>query len=325
MSLTTPDVIALLILDVLFVFFAIISFLLSIRIVKHWDLGSTSSLQYSLEKQSYLVATVIKYLFFLKLPLFIYFVFTLDLIANVIPGAMCAAGVVNATPYGFYLFIIKIINLYLFGIWLALHHYDIQHPNYPYTRLKFALFILIFFLFISEIILEVMMFSAIDPHVIVSCCGTLFCAIETSHVSTFLVLPNWLILATFYSSFIVLLFFYYLKNSFVFALANIIYLATALISLIAFFSTYVYQLPTHNCPFCLLQSDYYYIGYLFYSSLFAGTFFGIGSFVINAATGAKTKEKLDFWFKLSILFNLAYLIMVSLYPVVFYIKNGVWL
>ena len=80
----------------------------------------------SIEKQSYLVATVIKYLFFLKLPLFIYFVFSLDLIANVIPGAMCAAGVVNATPYGYYLFILKIINLYLFGIWLAIHHYDMQ-------------------------------------------------------------------------------------------------------------------------------------------------------------------------------------------------------
>lgn len=321
MSLTTPDVIALLILDVLFIFFAIISFFLSIRIVKNWDISSTSSLQYSLEKQSYLVATVIKYLFFLKLPLFIYFVFTLDLVANVIPGAMCAAGVVNATPYGFYLFIIKIINLYLFGIWLALHHYDIQHPDYPYTKLKFAFFIVIFFLFMAEITLELMMFSAIDPHVIVSCCGTLFCAIETSHVSSFLVLPEWVILSVFYGSFILLFIFYYAKKIFFFALANILYLATALISLIAFFSTYVYELPTHNCPFCLLQSDYYYIGYLFYSSLFIGTFFGVGSFVINAAT----REKVDFWFKLSMLFNLCYLVLVSLYPVIFYLKNGVWL
>lgn len=321
MSLTTPDVIALLILDVLFVFFAIISFLLSIRIVKNWNINSTSSLQYSLEKQSYLVATVIKYLFFLKLPLFIYFVFTLDMISNVIPGAMCAAGVVNATPYGFYLFILKLTNLYLFGIWLALHHYDIQHPDYPYSKLKFAFFIFIFFLFMAEIILEVMMFSAIDPHVIVSCCGTLFCAIETSHVSSFLVLPDWIILSTFYGSFILLLIFYYLKNILIFALANILYLATALISLIAFFSTYVYELPTHNCPFCLLQSDYYYIGYLFYSSLFVGTFFGVGSLVINAAT----RQKVDYWFKLSMFFNFCYLILVSLYPVLFYLRNGVWL
>jgi len=321
MSLTTPDVIALLILDVLFVFFAIIAFFLSIRIVKSWDLDSTSSLQYSLEKQSYLVATVIKYLFFLKLPLFIYFVFTLDLIANLIPGAMCAAGVVNATPYGFYLFIIKIINLYLFGIWLALHHYDVQHPSYPYSKQKFVFFIFIFFLFMAEIILEVMMFSAIDPHVIVSCCGTLFCAIETSPVSSFLVLPDWLILSIFYTSFMLLLIFYYLRYIVAFALANILYLATALISLIAFFSTYVYELPTHNCPFCLLQSDYYFIGYLFYSSLFLGTFFGIGTFVVNTAT----KEKVDFWFKLSMLFNLCFLILVSFYPVVFYLKNGVWL
>ena len=174
MSLMTPDVIALLMLDVLFVCFAIIAFFLSLRIIKHWDSDSTSSLQYSLEKQSYLVATLIKYLFFLKLPLFIYFVFTLDLVALVIPGAMCAAGVVNATSYGFNVFIFKLINLYLFGIWVALHHYDMKRPDYPYSRLKFIFYVLIFFLFMAEVVLEVMMFSAIDPHVIVSCCGTLY-------------------------------------------------------------------------------------------------------------------------------------------------------
>jgi len=321
MSLVTPDVIALLMLDVLFICFAIIAFFLSLRIIKHWDSDSTSSLQYSLEKQSYLVATLIKYLFFLKLPLFIYFVFTLDLVALVIPGAMCAAGVVNATPYGFYVFIFKLINLYLFGIWVALHHYDMKQPDYPYSRLKFIFYALIFFLFMLEIALEVMMFSALDPHVIVSCCGTLFCAIETSPVSSFIVLPHWIILSAFYGSFVTMLIFYHLKNVFAFAIANILYLTMALIALIAFFSTYVYELPTHNCPFCLLQSDYYFIGYFFYGTLFVGTFFGIGSLIVHFLT----KEKVEAWLNWSVLFNLCYLILVSLYPIIFYLRNGVWL
>ena len=43
---------------------------------------------------------------------------------------MCAAGVVDATPYGTYLFILKILNIYLFGFWLVLHYLDIKKHNF---------------------------------------------------------------------------------------------------------------------------------------------------------------------------------------------------
>ena len=115
----SPEVLAMLILNTIFLLFGTIAFILSVKIFLQWDLNSTTKLQYSLEKQSFLTATIIKYIFLIKLPLFLFFIFTLDKISNLLTGAMCAAGVVDATQFGTYLFILKILNIYLFGFWLV--------------------------------------------------------------------------------------------------------------------------------------------------------------------------------------------------------------
>jgi len=52
-------------------------------------------------------------------------------------------------------------------------------------------------------------------------------------------------------------------------------LAVALASVVSFLSLYVYQLPTHHCPFDMLQRGYSFIGYPMYASLFAAAVFGV--------------------------------------------------
>ena len=146
----TPEVLAIMILNVIFAFFGIIAFVLSVKIFLGWNPDSVSQSQYRLEKQSFLTATIIKYIFVVKVPLFLFFIFTLDKISNVLTGAMCAAGVVDATAYGTNLFILKIINLYLFAYWLVLNSEDVKHENQPYTKMKFGIFIVAFFLFIRS-------------------------------------------------------------------------------------------------------------------------------------------------------------------------------
>lgn len=321
MTILTPDVLAILILDFIFLFFSFIALILSFRIVLRWDITKSTPLQYSLEKESYLVATIIKYIFVLKIPLFLFFIFTLDKLSNVIPGAMCAAGVVNATVYGFYLLILKIINLYLFGFWLLLHHFDMKREDYAFVKIKFWLFIFIFFPFLIEIILEVLMFYNINPAKIVSCCGTLFSAAKSSSISSLMKLPHFLVVGAFYANFFLILLFYFLKRDFLFALFNFTFLFISILSLISFFSTYVYELPTHHCPFCLLQKDYYYVGYFLYIFLFIGTFFGMA----NAFIKIFIKRRISIWYNLSLIFNTFYVILITIYPIVYYIKNGVWL
>ncbi len=175
----TPEILTIFILNGIFLVFGTLAFILSVKIYLGWNIESTTQKQYNLEKQSFLTATIIKYIFAVKLPLFLFFIFTLDKISTVLIGAMCAAGVVDATSYGIYLFVFKIINLYLFGFWLMLHNLDVSNEHLPYTKIKFGFFSVIFFLFIVEIIIETMMFLSIDPAKMVSCCGTLYSSTAT--------------------------------------------------------------------------------------------------------------------------------------------------
>ena len=147
----TPEIIALLTLDMLFLFLGSIACVISLGMVWRWDADATTSLQYTLEKRSYLVSVIIKYLFIIKLPLFLFFIYTLDKLSDIITGAMCATGVVNAVDFGFYLTTLKLINLYGFGFWLLVHHADMKHIQMPYTRMKLWLFILLFIPLIAEI------------------------------------------------------------------------------------------------------------------------------------------------------------------------------
>ncbi len=315
-----PEVLAILILDSLFLLFSSVAFVLSVKIFLKWDMNATTKEQYSLEKQSYLGATIIKYIFAIKLPLFLFFIFTLDKISTLLTGAMCGAGVVDATDYGSYLLILKLINLYIFGLWLTLHYLDIKSPTLPYTRLKFEFFMVAFLFLLTEILLEVVMFSSIDIDKMVSCCGTLYSSSSTSAIAGIFSIDRTVLLALFYGNFLLMAVFYYMKHSYLFAISNLSFIITALISLIQFFGTYIYELPTHHCPFCFLQSDYYYVGYLIYGLLFLGTFYGMRVGVVKILGEEKGASM-----KLSLLFNFAYVVLVTAYVVGYFVRSGVWL
>lgn len=317
----TPEIIALLLLDGLFLLFGSIAFVLSVRIYLKWDFDSSSELQYSLEKQSYLVSVVIKYIFTLKLPLFLFYIFTCNKLSAIITGAMCAAGVVNSVSFGLYLLIFKLLNLYLFGLWLLLNRADLNEERQPYTRLKFLLFGLAFFFLITELLLEISFFSSLNISKIVSCCGTLFSAVSTSYLSLLFHVDKMILVGFFYFFLGLVGLGFWLKNKAVFIFANALYLIFAVVTLIVFFSTYVYELPTHNCPFCLLQKEYYGVGYWLYISLFIGTFYGMCGGILTLIT----KGDMAHFYRVSLLFNTLYALSVSLYPLLYVMRNGVWL
>lgn len=311
----TPEILTLMLINIIFVVFAFIAFVLSIKIVRKWDSDASTKLQYQLEKQNFLNATLIKYIFWFKIPLFLFFVFTIDKLSDIITGAMCAAAIVDATPYGIYLFIIKILTLYLFGMWLILHYIDIKEERPRFIKTKYILFITIFPLFIVEIILEILLFGELDTSKILSCCGTLYSNATGSYIQNLFVVPTPLLLGVFYGNFLLLTLFYFLKNRYLYALTGGVFVIVALMSLILFFGTYIYELPTHHCPFCFLQKEYFYVGYLIYSLLFLGTFYALVSGVLDHFKNMK----------ISYVFILSYVIVISLYPSLFYLRNGVWL
>lgn len=318
--LLTPEVLTINILNLLIFIFASIAFYYSIKIVLKYDYNATTTLQYNLEKRSYLVAIIIKFIFYIKILLFIFFVFTLDNISNILPGAMCAAGVVNATVYGNYLLILKIINLYIFGYWLVLNNEDMKSEKQIYLKLKFKVYIFAYFLLILEIGLETIMFLSINPTSLVDCCGSIFSTTDGSYMARLLSTSPSILLSLFYAVYAFIIFAYIVKNKYLFSLMNLLFVIIALISLISFFGTYIYELPTHHCPFCMLQKDYNYIGYFLYIFLFSGTFFGI---IIGVILFKKEEENRKY--KISLFFTTLYVLFVSYYPLAYFLKNGVWL
>jgi len=316
----TPEIITLTVLNFLFAIFATIAFVNAFKIVLYYNADATTPYQYALEKKSYLSATIIKFIFYVKIPLFIFFIYTLDNLSNILPGAMCAAGVVSATTYGTPLLFLKILNLYIFAFWIVLNDEDMKYEAQPYLKKKFFLFCVAYFLLLGEIVLESVMFGAMDINSVVDCCGAIFSTTSQTYLAEILGAPSIFLLGFFYGIFILMVVFFFVKNRFIYSFLNILFVIIALITLIAFFGTYIYEQPTHHCPFCLLQSDYNYIGYFLYIVLFVGTFFG---FIIGIVD-FKEKELLR-RFRISLVYNSIYVVIVSYYPLAYYIKNGVWL
>jgi hypothetical protein len=66
----------------------------------------------------------------------------------------------------------------------------------------------------------------------------------------------------------------------VLAVSGTLALPVSVAALISFIALYFYELPTHHCPFCILQREYGYVGYLIYATLLLGGIAAAGSWVL---------------------------------------------
>ena len=292
-----------------------IAFFKSLFIVKNYNINASTSLQYSLEKSSYLVITIIYLSLIIKLLLLPFFTYILNSLADLIPGAMCGAGVISANSYGEPLMVLKIFIVILTMLWLTLNAEDLRSKNFVYFKSKMIFFWLIYLLSISETLLEILFFinlSTVNP---VSCCSTLYVNAQGSNPLPFNISTIELVIS-FYTLSIFIITAAYFRQKYILALLAIVYTYISHLSIVYYFSTYVYQLPTHKCPYCLLQSDYYYIGYFIYASLIIATFYALSSALFSFDTKALRK---------SIIFYTLFLFLVSINFILYLIINRTFL
>jgi len=316
----SADIITIGVVDSIIVVLSTLAFFISLEIVVFWDSNSREGLQYRLQKRNYLAATIIKFILYLKIPFFLFFIYTLDNLSNILPGAMCGAGVVNSSSVGTPLLMLKILNIYLFAFWLALHQVDMKSMEQKYLKMKFVFFLVIYLLMMVEIFMEFRFFQALDINKVVDCCGVIFSHTDGSYISRVMNLSHSVILGWVYGVFSVMIGSYFFKNFTLFSFLNLLFLVIALLSLIAYFGTYIYELPTHHCPFCLLQKEYHFVGYFLYIFLFLGTLYGMLAGLLPTQ-----ETQLQTNMKLSLFFNALYLVLVSYYPISYYLAHGTWL
>jgi len=281
--LLSNEVIIFLFAQAILLLLLIFAFFNSISILKNWDYKKTTSLQYKLEKRSYLVILIISFTMIAKLFLMPYFAYSIDTLSNIVPGAMCAAGIISANEYGQTLLSLKVIILFFIGIWLIINSLDLKEKIYPYTRSKFWLFVFIFSLILIETFLDVIYLINISVAEPVSCCSTIFGINSTGSKIPFN-LNITMLLIIFYLLYILSIVINIQKNALLNLFVNSLFLYISYYAVTYFFSTYIYELPTHQCPFCMLQHHYHYVGYIIWTSLFLGVFFAIASYALQLLT-----------------------------------------
>ncbi len=276
-----PAIIALLVSSVLVSILVLLAFWYGVRILRHWDLRSGSSLQLDLERRTYLISTVLAYVFGFQLISLFLLIYTADNLSSLFTGAMCAAGTFNVNGFGYPLLLLKVMNFLLAGLWLIMNHADNRAYDYPLIRKKYGFLMVLAPLVVLETVLQILYFRGLRPEVITSCCGSLFSAGSATIASDIAALPDLPMRMAFSAVILVTAALGWVftargRGGYAFACSSGILFLTGMASLLSFICPAVYELPTHHCPFCFLQREYGYIGYLFYAALFGGAVSGMG-------------------------------------------------
>ena len=277
-----PAVIANLLASFIATFMVAYAAYYAVQILRHWDIESGDELQLVLERKTYLISTLLTYVFGLQLLSLFLYVFTADTLCPLFVGAMCAAGTLNVNGFGYPTLVLKIFNFLLAGLWLILNYADNQGYDYPLIKKKYLLLAFVAPFIILETILESAYFLDLHADVITSCCGSLFSSERVTGLGSEIAsLPAKPMIWVFYISMFITLasggyFYFRRKGGYVYSALSVLMFVISLVSIVSFISLYIYELPTHHCPFCIIMQEYHYIGYLLYILLFGAVVSGIG-------------------------------------------------
>lgn len=257
------------------------------RILGKWDLSSASGLQLELERKTHLISTVMScILVFQIMSLFLY-IYTAESLHMLFTGAMCAAGVLNANSFGYPVLIFKIVNILLAGVWLIVDYTDSKTHDCPLIRIKYELLNLLIALLVLESCLLFACFAGGKPDIVTSCCVSLLSHKSGSFIGKIASLPHIPMKIAFFAGITLTTasgLFFYLKGrgGWLFSSSAVLTFLVSAASLVSFICLYFYELPTHHCPFCLLQKEYGHVGYILYATLLGGGVAGLGAGVLQS-------------------------------------------
>jgi len=276
-----PAIIALLLASYVSVLMLVAATPYAWQLVRRWDIASGSELQLRLERRTYLMSTLLTFVFATQLVALLLFVFNADKMAVMFVGAMCAVGTLNANAWGFPALISQIVVFFLAAVWLVVNHVDSRAYDYPLVRVKYRLLMWILPFVVLAFALQLVYFLNLKADIITSCCGSLFSGNAKTLAGDASALPPLQALWLFYGALLTVIAVAVLHARklsaayFVAASSSAAFIA-ALTGILSFVSLYVYEHPHHHCPFCLLKPEYDYQGYWLYVPLFAATAAGLG-------------------------------------------------
>jgi len=279
---------ALILSSLIVLFLGILACRTAVRVLWHWEPASDSNRQIRLENETWLASTLVEYGLGFQIITLILFVLAADHFCKVIVGAMCATGALLANKWGMPTLLVKIAGVFLYGFWIIMHQLDISSENYPLVRAKYRYLLILAPLLVIDNLLQVLYIANLSPDIITSCCAVVFGSggPETRNLLAGFNQP--MLLTLFYTTILcltassVLLLRRWLG---VLALAHAVlwlfFFGLAMVAITTIFSSYIYAMPFHHCPFCILKPQYHYIGFAIYGTLIVATFFGVSAVAIG--------------------------------------------
>ncbi len=260
----------------------------AIRVLLFWNPESDSNRQIRLENEIWLTSTLVKYALGIQIISLIVFVLAADFYSQSIAGAMCATGSLLADDFGVPALLVKIGGVFFYGFWIVLHQLDIHSEKYPLVRVKFIYLLFLIPLLILDLSLEILYITGLKPDIITSCCAVVFGDATGGGASLLGGFTHGLSMGLFYGTAgLLMLIGMFLLNRWkrwlcvLFSSGWLWFFFLALTVVTTEFSSYIYAMPFHKCPFCILQPEYNYIGFVIYFALFLGAFFGMSGAVVE--------------------------------------------
>ena len=264
------------------------------RVLRHWDPSSDSNLQIKLENEIWLASTLVEYGLGFQILTLVLFVLAADTFCQVIVGAMCATGALLANDFGMPTLLVKIAGVFLYGFWIVLHKLDISSETYPLVKIKYTYLLLILPLLIADITLQTMYIAYLSPDIITSCCAVVFGSSDETGRNLLQGYSQTTLLFLYYGSIVfllglgcILLKRWLLPLAALFSAGWLWFLCLATVAIITLFSSYIYAMPYHHCPFCILKPEYHYIGFALYFTLIPAAFFGLSTVIVEPLKSKK--------------------------------------
>ncbi|MBU3936066.1 MAG: hypothetical protein KKD53_00910, partial [Proteobacteria bacterium] len=291
----------------------------AVRVLRFWEPGSDSNRQIRLENEIWLSSTLVAYGLGFQIITLILFVLAADQFCQVIVGAMCATGALLANPYGMPALLVKLFGVFFYGFWILLHQLDIRSEQYPLVRIKYLALLLLLPLLVLDVTLQTLYIAGIKPDIITSCCAVVF-GDSTGGGSNLLsgYSQQELLLAFIISIIALVILGRGLLQRWqpwlagLYAAGWLWFFPLSLVVITTVISSYVYAMPYHKCPFCILKPEYHYFGFALFGTLIPATFFGA-----SAALAGLVRDKgglagvVDRYQKLAVRLSLVLLVIFS--------------
>lgn len=261
----------------------------AIKVLRYWDPQSDSNRQIRLENETWLSSTLVLYALGFQVLSLALFVLAADNFSHVISGAMCATGALTANQFGMPVLLLKLLGAFLYGFWIVLHSFDISSERYPLLKLKYIALICLLPLLLADAVTQTLYIANLKPDIITSCCAVVFGEGNGNTGNLLGMVPQDRLLTLFYGTAFALatcghVLFRKLSSPLLTlsGLLWLFFLGLSFVVITTVFSSYIYAMPYHHCPFCILKPEYHYIGFLIYGTMLPAAFFGLAAALAEA-------------------------------------------